>query len=202
MLEAYNQSDIAIEVMQTWVFFGDPTTVFRSQSPVALTATHPEIVAIEGGEISLGVNMTGATVTLTQDSLPLFSETIQNNSLYINLGALANDSVIKVTVTKPNTIPYQGEIMVNDPLSLVDFDKGWMIYPNPAREKIHLKNLGGFTDAVNIQLTDCNGRVLVQIPSISLGTDYSIPLPNLQTGLYLLSIENDSLRKTQKIIVK
>lgn len=202
MLEAYNQSDIAIEVMQTWVFFGDPTTVFRSQSPVALTATHPEIVAIEGGEISLGVNMTGATVTLTQDSLPLFSETIQNNSLYINLGALANDSVIKVTVTKPNTIPYQGEIMVNDPLSLVDFDKGWMIYPNPAREKIHLKNLGGFTEAVNIQLTDCNGRVLVQIPSISLGTDYSIPLPNLQTGLYLLSIENDSLRKTQKIIVK
>lgn len=202
MLEAYNQSDTAIEVMQTWVFFGDPTTVFRSQSPISLSATHPEVISIEGGDISLSVNLNGATVTLTQDGLQLFSETIQNNTLDVNLAALPNDSVIKVTVTKPNTVPYRGEITVNEALSVYDFENGFVIYPNPAKDVINIKSNRSDLGLATLKLFDLNGRLLANYDKVSLASVYSIPVLNLHSGIYVLSIQNGDFQKNQKIVLK
>ena len=202
MLEAYDQSNTAIEVMQTWVFFGDPSVVFRNQISQAITAIHPEEVSINGGVISVGSNVAEANVTLTQNNIILFNGTMVNNEIQIDLASFTSEDVVKVTLTKPNMTPYRGEITVNEALSLSDFENGFVIYPNPAKDVINIKSNRADLGFASLKLFDLNGRMLANYDNVSLDSDYSISVQNLLSGIYVLSIQNGDFQKNQKIVVK
>jgi len=202
MLEAYNQSNTAIEVMQTWVFFGDPTVVFRNQVSEAITAIHPEEISINGGVISVGSNVTDANVTLTQNNIILYDGIMINNEIEIDLASFSSEEVVKVTLTKPNMTPYRGEIDVNETLSVSDFDNGFSIYPNPAKDVINIKSNRADLGFATLKLFDLNGRMLANYENVSLDTNYSISVQNLLSGIYVLTIQSGDLQKKKKIVVK
>lgn len=201
-LESYNQSATAEEVMQTWVFFGDPSTVFRNQQPISITATHPEEISIAGGMLNLVTNVVNATVTISQNNVIVLNNLLVSNEVNLNLPALTSEDVLKVTITKPNTYPYRGEVQVNNTLSVSDFEKGLVIYPNPSADFIHLKNNHTQLDAVSIRLTDINGRILLNHSNVSLGSDFTIPVHSFSSGLYILSVKEGNNEINKKIVIK
>lgn len=202
MLESYNQSYTAEEVMQTWVFFGDPTTVFRNQEAVTITAVHPEEISINGGVLNLVCNVDNATVTISQNNEIILNDFLVTNELNLNLSELSSDDVLKVTITKPNTYPYRGEIVVDDTLTVSEFEKGFVIYPNPTSDFIHIKNNTVNLEDVSLSLTDINGRILYNQNAVSLGSDFTIPVNGFSTGLYVLTIKSGNNQKNQKIMIK
>ncbi|MBC8884249.1 T9SS type A sorting domain-containing protein [Flavobacterium piscinae] len=176
--------------------------MFRNQVSEAITAIHPEEVSISGGIISVESNVADANVTLTQNNIILYNGTLVNNQIEIDLASFTSEEVVKVTLTKPNRTPYRGEIAVNEALSLSDFENGFVIYPNPAKEVINIKSNRADLGLASLKLFDLNGRLLVNYEKISLASEYSIPVQNLLSGIYVLSIQNGDFQKNQKIVVK
>jgi hypothetical protein len=176
--------------------------VFRNQVSEAITAIHPEEVSISGGLISVESNVADANVTLSQDNIILYNGTLVNNEIAIDLSSFASEEVVKVTLTKPNMTPYRGEITVNEALSVSDFENGFVIYPNPTSEFIHIKNNRVNLEDVSLRLTDINGRILYNQNAVSLGSDFTISVNGFSTGLYVLTIENGNNQKNQKIVIK
>ena len=112
------------------------------------------------------------------------------------------EEVVKVTLTKPNMTPYRCEITVNEALSVSDFENGFVIYPNPAKDIINIKSNRTDLGFASVKLFDLNGRMLAKYDNVSLDSDYSIPVQNLLSGIYVLSIQNGDFHKNQKIVVK
>ncbi len=65
-----------------------------------------------------------------------------------------------------------------------------MVYPNPAKEKINIKNAGGLQN--KIEIVNCFGQVIKEVETTGSGIDIS----GLNEGIYFLRTEN----KTYKFI--
>lgn len=202
MLEAYDQSITAVEVMQTWVLFGDPTVEFRSQVSENITAVHPDQISINGGQITIQSNVNDAKLTISQDSNILYHGLLTNNQLSLQVEALDSNENLNITLTKQNKTPYRGTILVNESLSVVDFEKGIVFFPNPTSDFIQIKNNHENLGFIDLKLIDMNGRVLIHYPKLLLEDSFSISTENLSSGMYLLSIANGEFQKNQKIMVK
>jgi gingipain R len=201
MLETYNQSNTSEEVMQTWVFFGDPSTVFRSQVPNSITGNHEESISISGGNLEIISNTNGAFVSITQNNVTIGTGQIVNNLATIQVPTLSSTDVLKVTISKENTIPYRGEVAVNA-LGLTEFEKQLVVYPNPASDVLYISNSGISIADATIQIFDMNGRIIFKESNVNVFTNYSIPVATLASGLYLIDINDGSNRKVQKIEIR
>ena len=201
MLESYNQSNTSEEVMKTWVFFGDPSTVFRSQITSSIVANHVDTITTNGATLVIQSNTNGALVAITQNNDIIATSEIIGGSTSIEIPALSSTNDLKVTLTKQNTKPYRGLIEVTT-LGLNQFENQFVVYPNPSSDYINIKNNGiSFLD-VTVKIFDLNGRSVYSENNINLNSDYRVPVSNLATGLYLLEINDGSNRKVQKIEVK
>ena len=152
--------------------------------------------------MNLVSNVDNAAVTISQNNEIILNDFLFTNELNLNLSELTSNDVLKITITKPNTYPYRGEILVDDTLTVTDFEKGFVIYPNPTSDFIHIKNNTLNLEDVTLSLTDINGRILYNQNAISLGSDFTIPVNGFSRGLYVLTIKSGNNQKNQKIIIK
>lgn len=201
MLEDYNDSETAREVMQTWVFFGDASTIFRDKITTDIVATHAPTISMMGGDLVISSATEGATVALVQDNIILMTGVIEQGQFTAAIPALASDSVIKVTLTQTNSKPYRGEVNVTT-LGVLNFESQFAVYPNPARENLHILNNGNRIDSADMQIVDMNGRTLWSVNQTPLTGDYTIPVGMLSQGVYLLNITADGNRKIHKFIIE
>ncbi|WP_452220183.1 T9SS-dependent M36 family metallopeptidase [Lacinutrix salivirga] len=81
-----------------------------------------------------------------------------------------------------------------DEFSISDFQ----VYPNPANNIVNIKTSKNFGEVV-ITLTDLNGRQVISTKA-NLIDEVSIDINQLQSGLYILSIEGDAINSNTKII--
>lgn len=201
MLETYAQNDNSKEVMQTWVFFGDPSTEFRSKVTTDITAAHPASIAQNGGNITVTSNTEKATVCISQNNVILATAEINSGTSSLTIPALTSTNALKVTVSKDNKKPYRGTINVTT-LGLTDFEhKTFLVYPNPASENINISSATSF-DNLNITLFDTNGRTIINKENVSLDANLSLPVTGIASGLYLLEISNNTHKSVFKIQVK
>lgn len=81
----------------------------------------------------------------------------------------------------------------------------WQVYPNPSYSYSGNTALHLLTNVNQLQLslTDVSGRILYQYTAASAtaGQQFSIPLQNLGKGLYLLNVNTDKGKRTEKIMV-
>jgi len=201
MLETYNQSNTAQEVMQTWVFFGDASTIFRDRATTDILATHAPAISLAGGDLAIASETEGALVSIVQDNIILTTGMIYEGQLAATIPVLTSESVLKVTLTKPNMKPYRGEVNVTT-LGLSGFESRFAIYPNPASDNLHILNKGNGIESASVQITDLNGRILWSVQKAALTGDYVIPVGSLSQGVYLLGITADGHRKIHKFIVE
>lgn len=201
MLEAYNQSGTSEEVMQTWVLFGDASTIFRSKVPTSITANHVETISSGGANVEIISNTNGASVAITQDNEIIGLSQIVGGVANVEIPALTSMNNLKVTLTKDNTKPYRGEIAV-EALGLGEVSNQFVIYPNPARDVVTISTRGNEISDATIQMVDINGRVIFTEKGVNLGSDYSISTSSLSAGLYFLMINTDTVNKVQKVEIR
>ena len=80
------------------------------------------------------------------------------------------------------------------------------VYPNPVdrQQTTVMVSLRGFrtNEAVELKLTDLQGRVLGQRPVTVSTTEYAFPVGQLAPGNYLMSVQGETTLITKKVVVE
>lgn len=199
MLEKY-PSD-GEEVMQTWVFFGDPTTTFRNKITQNLNVVHVESISSQTSyNLQFSSTVNDALISLTQDSIFIGTGKIVNGSCNIQVPPLNSFAPITVVGTLQNHKPYMGEIEVLSGLSIENNSKELIhFYPNPAKDKLIVK--GNIGKDFDFQVLDLNGRIIFYKHFVDTDT-FSINLDNFSTGVYQIVLETKNSIIREKLIIQ
>ncbi|MEL1245434.1 C25 family cysteine peptidase [Flavobacterium sp. DGU11] len=201
MLENYSDSDTAIEIMQTWVLFGDPSVVFRTNEATQIVATHQEVIEDSDATVTIQCAVEGARVAITQNGVIVGTGIVSGGQVVITLNGLSGELVpLSVTITQQNFIPYQGTIALavlgTDGLSV----NSVLIYPNPAHDHITIKMADASANAA-FEVRDITGKLIYISPSVSGGT-HTIDTSRYASGVYMLTVVDGSAKSTKKFIIR
>lgn len=122
----------------------------------------------------------------------IVGKTSSFNSLPENIYLIKTDSVGN---TDPNVVSSVNEIEVTDNI---------LVYPNPAKTAIFIKLSKSFSlESTYVQLSDIIGRKVYKILAnrIQQGNVLELPIENIPSGYYLLTLNSKSLNVCQKLIV-
>jgi len=204
MLETYNSSWTAIEVMQTWVFFGDPSCEYRNKETINLTASHVSNVPQPTSMVLVNCNTEGALVAISQNGEVLGTGFVSSGSVTINFPMLISNAPLTVTATKQNYRPYQGTVQVGDgPLGIAESKiEGLAIYPNPANDYVDLKWTSNSNSAM-IELRDMSGK-LIYLEEVNPNGKVFIRIATSEMagGIYFVTVTENNISSTQKLVVQ
>jgi hypothetical protein len=82
--------------------------------------------------------------------------------------------------------------------------KIFTIYPNPAKDNVHIEYAGNTNKNARIQMYSINGQIVEDRNiEVSEGVNkYIIPTTSLAKGTYILKLINDQETKTEKIVIQ
>ncbi|WP_027383588.1 C25 family cysteine peptidase [Epilithonimonas caeni] len=199
MLESYNDSATAVEVMQTWVLFGDPSVVFRNDTTKNLELQHPNQIDPTSQTLTIICEEENAVVSLTKNGNIIASAHSKNGNVVFDLSEIADGESLMITATKQNFKPYQATIAVKT-LGVASFKKnGVSVYPIPAKDIVNLtwKN----ARPTKVLLYDLTGKLLQTISNTS-DKKLEINVSKYPKGTYLLKYEIDNKAYSEKLIVE
>jgi gingipain R len=198
MLEAYGQSPTAIEIMQTWVFFGDPSVVYRNQPSQPLLVTHASEINPSADSITVNCTTNGAVIAITQNGVVVGTAVVVNGVAVVTLGSFNPALPLVVTATMQNHTPYQGTVTTNV-LGSAAFNAGAIrLYPNPAGAQLtisHTVNNSGASYSVH----DITGKLILK-SGLPAGNSFTVDTSLYASGVYLLTIQSEGTAHTQKFI--
>jgi gingipain R len=196
MLEEYPAGS-GVEVMQTWVLFGDPSAQFRNKQTLPITVTHTGNVPMNTTSIPVTCNVDGALVAISQNNILLGSAISSGGQAVISIPTLTSDDYLLVTATKQNYATYAVQV-ANGPLGLKEMELVFEVYPNPANNALNLVLSNGTAESIRIIGLD-GKTVLVQ--SVN-GDQEMINTSSLKSGSYIIEINSgvQSLRKSIQIL--
>ncbi|MGV3610704.1 MAG: C25 family cysteine peptidase [Fluviicola sp.] len=198
MLEEYPSGN-GIEVMQTWILFGDPSAQFRNKQTMPLTVTHPGNVPMNASTITTNCSVDGALVAISQNNILLGTAIASGGQAVINIPALTTNDYLVVTGTKQNHATYQNTVQVaNGPLGLTDLELEFMIYPNPSNDALNLLVSNG--TAESLRIIGLDGKVV--FTQLLNGNSQTINTASIQSGSYILEITSGagSVRQNVQIL--
>lgn len=201
MMEDYNNNASSIEVMQTWIFFGDPSTVYRNKVSQSMNVSHVGNITQSETVIYVSCDVEGATVVLTQWGIEINRGIVQNGVAAIYFDPFQNTNHLVVTATKQNYIPYQGLVTINGQEASIDEQllKNVDIYPNPTSDVLNVRLNGA--DITSISIVDLSGKVVSEVNNISQSNQ--IDVQSLNSGMYMVRmISSEGNSSTKKITIK
>jgi gingipain R len=199
MLENYPGAD-GEEVMQTWVFFGDPSTEFRNKITQELIVNHISQIAQSETQLNISSNQELATIAVSQNNVLLAKGLINAGNVNLTLPTLTSNSPLTVTGTKQNFKAYQGNIQVgNGPLALDENDFELLsVFPNPTVDLLQI-NIQ-CQSKTTITMLDLSGKT-IQSKDLQIGTSLEqIDLSAIARGIYQLKIQSQKAQKLVKIV--
>lgn len=199
MLDSYNASLDAIEVMQTWVLFGDPTTVFRYDTTKDLELQHPNQIDPASQKLTIACEESDVVVSLTKNGNIIATAHSKNGNVEFDLSGISDGESLKITATKQNFKPYQATVEVKT-LGVASFKKnGVSVYPIPAKDVVNL----AWENAkpTRVLLYDLTGKLLQTINNVS-DKKLQINVSKYPKGTYLLKYEIDNKAYSEKLIVE
>lgn len=197
MLETY-PTETGIEVMETWVLFGDPSTVFRNKITDTITLSNIPHLADGSSSITVDCDVEGSLVAISQDNVLLGTATVSSpGSVTINFAALTNNHPVVVTATKQNYVCEQKSAQVGEGgLGLAENSFDLNMYPNPASDRLNIVASEAIT---NVRLTDLNGRLLWEESGASVK---QVAVSHLPEGFYFVQLQTAGGFATRKISVR
>lgn len=198
MLEEYPGGS-GIEVMQTWILFGDPSAQFRNKQTLPISVIHTVNVPLNTTSITATCDVDGALVAVSQNNVLLGTAIASGGQAVINFPALTSNDYLVVTATKQNYATYQHAVQVADgPLGLADLEMEFEVYPNPANEELNLVVSNGTAESVRVIGVD--GKVVLE-KQIS-GNVVSVNTSLLRSGSYILELNSGTqqLRKNIQVL--
>jgi len=207
MMDVYNNQ--GKEVIETWVFFGDPSVKIRTLDPQNLTASHD--LQIELGSSSLSIsscNAEGALITLTQNNGIIGTGIVDGNGdVQIDFTSIDTLSDITVVGTNYNYRPYQGVVKVTELMSSGPVSPVLSIYPNPVAANGSITfsfELNEDSDLV-VKVVNALGQVVKEMEYNSLlagSNQQSFSTVGLRAGIYELYTVIDGKDAVAKFLVK
>ncbi|NBC57585.1 MAG: T9SS type A sorting domain-containing protein, partial [Bacteroidetes bacterium] len=74
------------------------------------------------------------------------------------------------------------------------------LYPNPAEDILTIESLGGSIGRANLKIFDMNGRLIINKP-LDFNQVQNLNVSSLNSGVYLIKIENTSVDISKKLII-
>lgn len=192
--------NVARATANTWNCFGDPSVIVRTSMPEEITANIPKMLPIGTNKMTISCLVEGATVCVSLDGNIVGISKVEDGMATIDVSTIQVPSVAKVTISKYNTIPIQGdvkfEVMNNAFLSL-------------SNSKIDDSKNGGNNDGilnagetVNIVMTISNiGKLKCDEAIISVSTnDKTIEILNKTATIS--NIEAGGSLEMSNIVIK
>ncbi|TNE55638.1 MAG: hypothetical protein EP338_02370 [Bacteroidetes bacterium] len=196
MLEKYPGK--GVEVMQTWIFFGDPEIAYRNEVPKALEVQHQQCLPEFGQpQYFVSANEEGASVVIWQDGQVIRQGKIENGQCVFELSAVSGD--LEVIVTKDKSIPYFGQIKVgqsdceesedSESLMMYQFGDEWYVYYLPK------------SDFVELSVHDVRGRLVISKEFAAQNHQpVLVSLGALGHGMYVLRLKDGSQGRVEKFM--
>lgn len=100
------------EMTDTWILFGDPSLIVRTDVPQDMTVTHTTSVPVGVTTLQVNCDVNGALASLTLNGEILSTATVNGGIATFNFDPITLPDTLLVTVTGYNTITYQGNVMV------------------------------------------------------------------------------------------
>lgn len=113
--------DAAVETADTWLIFGDPSLVVRTDTPEKMTVSHADGIRVDAKEFIVNCDTKDALISLTvKGEIIATAYTLQNEtSLPITSQLDPQDQTMQVTVTAYNKIPYFANVDIT-PVAISD----------------------------------------------------------------------------------
>ena len=120
------------EVIETWVLFGDPTTLFRSDIPSEIIVEHSAIEEIGLTSTSIICNIENASVTIWNGDSLIGKSNVLNGQVDFNFDSINSIDTLSIAVNAYNKIPYFGQLRIINPLEdFLGSSEDLMFGPNP-----------------------------------------------------------------------
>ena len=130
MLDDYPNS--GKEVVETWVLFGDPTTLFRSDIPSNFVVEHSETEEIGLTSTTILCDVENAAVTLWNGDSLIGKSIVLNGQVDFNFDSINTIDTLSISINAYNKIPYFGQLRTINPLEDFPGNSEDLIFgPNP-----------------------------------------------------------------------
>lgn len=200
MLEEYPQN--GEEVMQTWVFFGDPSVDYRNKVTEELTVAYDS--CITSPDILFTSANDDVLVTLSQNNAILTKGTLSGGNLTLSLSSFDNTQDIQVVCSKPNHKPLFGTL-VNGACSNGLPEKAqpaFRIYPVPASSELVL-DFGKTLQNLAYTIHDVSGKQVAAYDNASFSSaSQSVSVYGFANGIYTIRINDGSGEQAYKFVVQ
>lgn len=199
MLEEYPGTN-GREVMQTWVLFGDPSTVFRNKQTMPIVVTHAQQQPDGISSLVVNCDVDDCIVAISQNNVLLGKSSSNGGVATVNFPALTTNDPILVTVTKQNHATYQHAVQIgNGPLGVNENLDLFSVYPVPSNGNMTVQT--NATELTTIEMLDMNGVVVYTQAASSNGTT-TLAVNHLAAGNYIMKFTGNGIasRKLVQII--
>lgn len=138
------------------------------------------------------------TLNISWTSNPNGNTIVVNDSVHNYIDVCPG--TYKVKVTDNNNCVDSIEFAISNTVGIYDKEKESMfsIYPNPTKEIVNIEFVNNLPAKVTI--TDIQGRTLKQF--ITNSASHALDVSNLNTGIYLLYVEQNQKIAIEKLIIK
>lgn len=104
------------DTFNTWLIFGDPSLVVRTQSPLALNVDYPEIIIPDSSSIDV-TSIPGTQICLSDSSYQILFNDVIDASGVLSIpteNLIFNNQSINLTATQYNHVSFTGSIILSD----------------------------------------------------------------------------------------
>jgi len=204
MLSEYNSDATSKEVMQTWILFGDPSSIFRYDITQEITAEHANLIsALQDNFQITGCNAENGLATFSQGGIILGKSNIVGGTANIELtqNVDVEGELPVLTIVKQNYEPYQAQIEFGV-MGIDDTNLNLVaVYPNPASDVVNI-SLKQNEQITGIELRDMSGRVLLNNQIKDNSGYFQLNIAKYPHGTYLLTIHLKNKTITRKLAIR
>ena len=196
------------EVMETWIFFGDVTTMIRTLDPQDLDCNGVSNVASGATSYTVSSNEDGALATVSQGMEVLGTAVVSGGSATVTFPALTSTTPLKITVTKYNWRPCQTTVTVDNVQGIEDLAglNDVKLFPNPATSNVNLTF--GLDNNSNVEVAIYNAvgqkvQNVISAQEMTFGNhELNITTSNLKAGIYFVNITVNGASKMERLVIE
>ena len=182
MLEKYGND--GIEVIKTWIFFGDPSIVYRYKPNDKITADIK--FNMEDSTINITSNVENALIGVSNDNKYITSGYITNTNFNYKISSTEISDSLLITITKQHYSPIQIYLKTNDKVNTYPIiQTPTSVFPNPFDQ--HITIIGNKPE--EIILYDILGNKISAPINFIQENKLEINTENLKSGYYILQIK-------------